>query len=221
MKLSGAQKKRLTKRHTENTQAYHLYLKGRFHWNKRTEEELRKGMQYFEQAIAVDPDYALAYAGLADSYNILVSYSALAPKEAFPKAKTAAGRALEIDERLGEAHASLAFVRFGFDWDFAEAEREFKRSIELNPGYAAAHLWYAVYLAAMGRFDEAEAEINRAQELDPLSLPIMTNVGWIHHLSRRYDRAIEAYKKALEMEPNFILARRRLGQTYEQKAIVR
>jgi serine/threonine protein kinase/Tfp pilus assembly protein PilF len=219
LKLSGAQKKRLTKRHTENTQAYHLYLKGRFHWNKRIEEELRKGIQYFEQAIAVDADYALAYAGLADSYNILVSYSALAPKEAFPKSKMAAGRALEIDERLSEAHASMAFVRFGFDWDFVEAEREFKRAIELTPGYAAAHLWYAIYLAAMGRLDEAETEINRAQELDPLSLPIMTNVGWIDHLSRRYDRAIEAYKKALEMEPNFILARRRLGHTYEQKAM--
>jgi serine/threonine protein kinase/Tfp pilus assembly protein PilF len=219
LKLSGAQKKRLTKRHTENTKAYHLYLKGRFHWNKRIEEELKKGIQYFEQAIAVDDDYALAYAGLADSYNILVSYSALAPKEAFPKAKMAAGRALQIDERLGEAHASMAFVRFGFDWDFGEAELEFKRSIELTPGYAAAHLWHALYLAAMERLDEAETEINHAQELDPLSLPIMTNVGWIHHLSRRYDRAIDAYKKALEMEPNFILARRRLGQTYEQKSM--
>jgi eukaryotic-like serine/threonine-protein kinase len=217
LKLSGAQKKRLTKRHTENTTAYQLYLKGRFHWNKRIEEEMKKGIQYFEQAIAVDPNYALAYAGLSDSYNILVSYSALAPKEAFPKAKAAAERALELDERLGEAHASLAFVMFGFDWDFEEAEKQFKRSIELNPGYAVAHLWYAVYLVAMERLDEAEAEINRAQELDPLSLPIMTNVGWIHHLSRRYDKAIEAYKRALEMDPHFILAHRRLGQTYEQK----
>ena len=219
LKLSGAQKKRLTKRHTENTDAYQLYLKGRYHWNKRIEEELKKGIQYFEQAISVDPSYALAYAGLADSYNILVSYSALAPKEAFPKAKLAAERALEIDERLGEAHASLAFVRFGFDWDFPEAEREFKRSIELNPGYAAAHQWYAIYLAAVERLEEAKTEITRAQDLDPLSLPIMTNVGWIHHLSRRYDRAIEAFKKALEMDPYFILARRRLGQSYEQKAM--
>ncbi|HEX5734154.1 MAG TPA: protein kinase [Blastocatellia bacterium] len=219
LKLSGAQKKRLTKRHTENTEAYQLYLKGRFHWNKRTEEELRKGIQYFEQAISVDPSYALAYSGLADSYNILVSYSALAPKEAFPKAKQAAERALELDERLGEAHASLAFVRFGFDWDFPEAEREFKRSIELNPGYAAAHQWYAIYLAAVERLEEAKTETTRAQDLDPLSLPIMTNVGWIHHLSRRYDRAIDAYKKAIEMDPYFILARRRLGQSYEQKGM--
>ncbi|HJQ68074.1 MAG TPA: protein kinase [Blastocatellia bacterium] len=219
LKLSGAQKKRLTKRHTENTEAYQLYLKGRYHWNKRIEEELKKGIQYFEQAIAVDPGYALAYAGLADSYNILVSYSAMAPKDAFPKAKQAAERALQLDDRLGEAHASLAFVRFGFDWDFAEAEREFARSIELNPGYAAAHQWNAIYLAAMERLEEAKAETTRAQDLDPLSLPIMTNVGWIHHLSRRYDRAIDAYKKALEMDQNFILARRRLGQTYEQKGM--
>ncbi len=219
LKLSGAQKKRLTKRHTENTEAYQLYLKGRYHWNKRIEEELKKGIQYFEQAIAVDSSYALAYAGLADSYNILVSYSALAPKEAFPKAKLAAERALELDERLGEAHASLAFVRFGFDWDFPEAEREFKRAIELNPGYAAAHQWYAIYLAAVERLEEAKTETTRAQDLDPLSLPIMTNVGWIHYLSRRYDRAIETFKKALEMDSNFILARRRLGQSYEQKGM--
>ncbi len=219
LKLSGAQKKRMTKRHTENTEAYQLYLKGRFHWNRRIEEDLKRGIQYFEQAITVDSNYALAYAGLADSYNILVSYSALAPKVAFPKAKAAAKRALELDERVGEAHASLAFVMFGFDWNFGEAEREFKRSIELNPGYAAAHLWYALYLAAMEKLEEAETEINRAQELDPLSLPIMTNVGWIHYLSRRHDEAIEAYKKALEMDPHFILAHRRLGQTYEQKGM--
>jgi serine/threonine-protein kinase len=219
LKLSGAQKKRLAKHHTENTAAYQLYLKGRFHWNKRTEEELKKGIGYFEQSKALDPNYVLAYAGLADSYNILVSYSALAPKEAFPKAKAAAKRALEIDERVGEAHASLAFVMFGYDWDFEEAEREFKRSIELNPGYAGAHMWYAAYLAAMGRSDEAETEIYRAQELDPLSLPIVTNVGWIHYLARQYDKSIEDYKKALEMDPHFVLAHRRLGQTYEQKGM--
>ena len=219
LKLSGAQKKRLAKHHTENTAAYQLYLKGRFHWNKRTEEELKKGIGYFEQSKALDPNYALAYAGLADSYNILVSYSALAPKEAFPKAKAAAKRALELDERVGEAHASLAFVMFGYDWDFEEAEREFKRSIELNPGYAGAHMWYAAYLAAMGRSDEAETEIYRAQELDPLSLPIVTNVGWIHYLARQYDKSIEDYKKALEMDPHFVLAHRRLGQTYEQKGM--
>ncbi|HVG21545.1 MAG TPA: tetratricopeptide repeat protein, partial [Blastocatellia bacterium] len=169
------------------------------------------------QAIGSDPNYALAYAGLADSYNILASYSALAPKDAFPRAKAAATKALELDDKLAEAHASLAFVKFGYDWDWAEAEKAFKRSLELNPGYAPAHQWYALYLAAMNRMDEAIAGMSRAGELDPLSLPINTNSGWIFYLARRFDKAIEMYHKTLELEPDFTLARRRLGQAYEQK----
>src|SRR5205085_8343018 len=172
LKLSSAQKQKLTKHHTANTEAYQLYLKGRFYWNKRTPDSLRRGIDYFAQAIAADPGYALAYAGLADSYNILASYSASAPGEAFPKAQAAAARALQLDERLPEAHASMAFVTFGYEWDFAKADREFKRALELSPGYAMAHQWYAVYLAAMRRMDEAIAEIRRAEQLDPLSLPI-------------------------------------------------
>jgi eukaryotic-like serine/threonine-protein kinase len=217
LKLSGAQKKQLTKRYTDNTEAYQLYLKGRYYWNRRTTEGLKKGIEYFEQAIETDPNYALAYAGLADSYNILASYSALSPRDAFPRAKAAAMKALELDDKLAEAHASLAFVKFGYDWDWAEAEKSFKRALELNPGYATAHQWYALYLAAMSRMDEAIRGINRAKDLDPLSLPINTNAGWIFYLARRYDEAIQVYEKTLELEPEFTLAHRRMGQAYEQK----
>jgi eukaryotic-like serine/threonine-protein kinase len=217
LKLDSAQKKKLTKRYTENTEAYQHYLKGRYYWNKRTAESLKKGIQYFEQAIESDPKYALAYAGLADSYNILASYSAIAPKDGFPAAKAAAMKALELDDKLAEAHASLAFVKFGYDWDWPATERAFKRALELNPGYASAHLWHAVYLVAMSRMDEAFAEMKRAQELDPLSLPICTNLGWISYLARRFDDAIEQYQKALELDSDFVVAHRRLGQAYEQK----
>ena len=216
LKLSGAEKKQLTKRYTENTEAYQLYLKGRFYWNKRTPEGLTKGIEYFQRAIDRDPGYALAYAGLADSYNILVSYSALAPHEAFPKAKTAAIRALEIDARLAEAHTSIAFVKFGYDWDWAGAERSFKQALKLNPGYAYAHNFYSVLLVALGRFEDAFVHIRRAHELDPLSLPINTNLGWLLYLGRRYDEAIEQYLKAIDLDEGFPLAHRRLAQTYEQ-----
>jgi len=216
LKLSGAEKKQLTKRYTENTEAYQLYLKGRFYWNKRTPDALKKGIEYFQQAIESDPGYALAYAGLADSYNILVSYSALAPHYAFPKAKAAATRALEIDGKLAEAHTSLAFVKFGYDWDWTEAERGFKQAIKLNPGYAFAHNFYAVLLSALGRFDEAFVHIKNAHELDPLSLPINTNLGWLLYLARRYDEAIEQYLRTIDLDEGFPLAHRRLAQTYEE-----
>ncbi|HEY9230893.1 MAG TPA: protein kinase, partial [Blastocatellia bacterium] len=165
LRLDSAQKKRLAKRHTEKTEAYQLYLKGRACWNRRTADSLKRGIEYFNQAIAADTGYALAYAGLADSYNILASYSAMAPDEAFPKAREAATQALRLDERLPEAHASMAFVTFGYSWDFAQADREFRRALELNPGYAVAHQWYALFLAAMRRTDEAIAEIERAEQL--------------------------------------------------------
>jgi serine/threonine protein kinase/tetratricopeptide (TPR) repeat protein len=216
LKLSGAEKKQLAKRYTENSEAYRLYLKGRFHWNKRTEDGLKKGVDYFKQAIESDPAYALAYAGLADSYNILASYSAVAPKDAFPMAKSAASRALELDGELAEGHTSLAFAKFGYDWKWTESEREFKRALKLNPGYAMAHNWFAVTVVAQGRFNEAFDQIKRALELDPLSLPINTNAGWLLHLARRYDEAIEQYLKTIELDEGFGLAHRRLGQTYEQ-----
>jgi len=217
LKLSGAEKKQLTKRYTENTEAYRLYLKGRFYWNKRAADSIKKGIEYFQQAIESDPGYALAYAGLADSYNILASYSTLPPKEAFPMAKAAATRALELDDKLAEAHTSLAFVKFGYDWDWPGSEREFKQAIQLNPGYATARNWYAVCLAALGRQDEAFEQVKLAHDLDPLSLPINTNLGWLLHLAGRFDEAIEQYLKTIELDEGFGLAHRRLGQTYEQK----
>jgi eukaryotic-like serine/threonine-protein kinase len=219
LKLSGEQKQRLTKRHTENTDAYQEYLKGRYHWNKRTREGLLKGIEQFNKAIEIDPNYALAYAGLADSYNLIASYSSSPPGEAFPKARSAAARALSIDNTLAEAHTSLAFVLLGYDWAFAEAEKEFKLALALNPGYATAHLWYSLFLVTMGRHQEALEEMERALALDPLSLPINTNLGWLLYLGHRYDEALKQLIKTLEMEPNFLLARRRLCQVYGQKGM--
>jgi eukaryotic-like serine/threonine-protein kinase len=216
LKLSGAEKKRLTKRYTENTRAYQHYLKGRFYWNKRTPDGLTKGIEHLKQAIEMDPGYGLAFAGLADSYNILASYSALAPREAFPLAKYAANRALELDDKLAEAHTSLAFAKFGYDWDWAGAEREFKQAIHLNPRYSYVHNFYSVLLAALGRFDEAFAQASYAQELDPLSLPINTNLGWILYLARRYDEAILQYEKTIDLDDGFALAHRRLAQIFQQ-----
>jgi serine/threonine-protein kinase len=217
LKLDSTQKKKLARRHTENTEAYQLYLKGRYYWNKRTAEGIKKGIEYFNQAIDSDPNYALAYAGIADSYNILASYSTIAPKDAFPRSKAAARTALELDDKLSEGYASLAFAIFGYDWNWTEAERAFKRAIELNPGYGSAHQWYALFLAAMDRMSEAFAEVKIAEELDPLSLPVNTNVGWLFYLSRSYDEAIETYDKILELDADFILAHRRLGQVYVEK----
>src|SRR6185503_3525920 len=195
LKLDSAQKKKLARRHTENTEAYQLYLKGRYYWNKRTADGIKKGIEYFNQAIDSDPNYALAYAGVADSYNILASYSTIAPKDAFPRSKAAARTALELDDKLSEGYASLAFAIFGYDWNWTEAERAFKRAIDLNPGYGSAHQWYGLFLAAMDRMSEAFAEVKIAEELDPLSLPVNTNAGWLLYLSRRYDEAIETYDK--------------------------
>ncbi len=219
LRLSGEEKKQLSKRYTENAQAYQLYLKGRYYWNKRTEEGLKKGIEYFERAIAKDPTYAVAHTGIADSYFILGWYSYLSPKEAFPKAKAAAVKALEIDDALAEAHNSLAYLKLDYDWDWLGAERGFKRAMTLNPAYATAHHWYAEHLTAMGLFDEAEAEMKRAQELDPLSLIINAFGGWIFYMARRYDQAVEQCQKTLEMDPNFAVARLWLGQAYEQKAM--
>ncbi len=220
LKLSGEQKKRLAKRYTVSTAAYQTYLKGRFYWNKRTLEGLRRGVEYFQQAIRLDPDYALAYAGLADSHLLMgsVEYGALHPKEALQSAKIATLEALRLDGTLAEAHASLGYVRL-FDWDWSEAEKEYRRAVELNPNYATAHHWYALYLTAMGRHAEAVAEIKRAQGLDPLSLPIGVGVGWHFFLTRQYDRAIAEYQGALEMEPNFYMARLWLGLAYAHKGM--
>jgi DNA-binding winged helix-turn-helix (wHTH) protein/TolB-like protein len=200
-------------------EAYRLYLKGRNAWNKRTEDGLLQGIQYFQQAIEVDPNYGPAYAGLADCYNMLVVYGIRQPKESFPKAKDAAIKALEIDETLAEAHASLAFIKFRWDWDRAETEREFKEAIKLKPSYAPAHQWYSSFLVAVERFDEAIAEAKRTEELEPLSFVASSHLGWIYYLSGQNDKAIEQCKKILDLDPTSFPARRYLGLAYEQKGM--
>jgi serine/threonine protein kinase/Tfp pilus assembly protein PilF len=218
LKLTGEEKQRLAKRYTESTEAYEYYVKGRYYWNRRTPEALRKGIEYFERAIEKDPRYALAYAGLADSYSLLPEYADVPPKEAQQKAKAAAEKALAIDDSLAEAHSSLAFVHVYGNWDWEDADREFRRAIQLNPGYATAHQWYAVaYLSSVGRLDEALAEVRRAREADPLSLISYVATGWVLYAARRYDEAIEQYRKAIEMDPNFFAAQREIGMVYVQK----
>jgi TolB-like protein/DNA-binding winged helix-turn-helix (wHTH) protein/Tfp pilus assembly protein PilF len=217
--LTPQEQVRLTSARSINPAAYEDYLRGRYYWNKRTAEGFKRGIDYFQQAIDHEPSYALAYVGLADCYNMLNNYDVLAPKESAPKAKAAAMRAMEIDDTLAEAHASLAFTLMHYDWDWPGAEREFQRAIELNPNYAAAHHWYGLYLTAMERFDEAMVEMKHAQELDPLSLIINTNVGWVFYFRRQYDQAIEQFRKTLEMDPNFTSAHVKLGWAYEQKGM--
>jgi eukaryotic-like serine/threonine-protein kinase len=203
LKLSGEQQTRLSKHYTDNSEAYQLYLRGRFYWNKRTGEALKKSIEYFNQAVENDPTYALAYAGLADAYGLLPSYSAASPHEAFPKAKAAATKAIELDDSLAEAHTSLANALFNYDWNLSEATREFLRAIELNPNYATAHHWYSDGpLLVMGRFDDAVAGMKRAQELDPLSLIINAEIGVSYTFAGQYDRAIEQFHRTLDMDPN-------------------
>jgi tetratricopeptide (TPR) repeat protein len=192
-------------------------MKGRYFWNKRTMDSLRKAIEYFEQAIKNDSSYAQAYAGLADCYSLLVNYSQVAPEEGFPKAKAAATQALRLDNAIAEAHASLAKIHHLYDWDWEAAEREFKRALELNPEYATAHQWYGEYLISMGRFDEAKAEMRRALELDPVSIAINIAQGFPFYYAREYDEAITAYRKALELAPNFDAAYLRLNHVYIQK----
>ena len=185
-------------------EAYDLYLKGEYFWNKRTAQSLQQAIEYFQQAIAKDPTYARAYAGLADSYALVSGYNGLvAPNEAMPKARAAALRAIELDEGLAEAHTALAVIAQDYDWDWQAAEKEYRRAIELNPNYATAHHWYGEYLGLQGRFDEAFREIERARQLDPLSLIIGADTGAIQYYSRNYDRSIQQFRAVLEMEPNF------------------
>jgi serine/threonine-protein kinase len=221
LKLTGEELKRITRHYTESAEAYQAYVRGRFFWDKRTEEGLKAAIDYFKIAIEKDPKYALAYSGLADSYAVLPDYSAFSAKEAFEKAKAAAAKALEIDDTLSEAHASLAIINatWDWDWDWGNAEKEFKRAIELNPGYATAHHWYALLLMWLGRHDESVAEIKMAQELDPLSLIINANVGFILYHARRYDEAIEHYRKALEMAPSFGELHKYMAWAYAQKGL--
>jgi serine/threonine-protein kinase len=219
LKLSGEEQKRLTKRHTENTEAYQLYMKGRYFWNKRTQEGLQKGMDFFRQAIDLDPNYALAYAGLADSYSFLGLHRVVAPAEILPQAKAAAQKALAIDDSLAEAHTSLAYVKMIYDWDWRATEKEYKRSLKLNANDALTHSYYAQYLAALGRLDEAVREMKRAQELDPLSAIINALVAYMFLLNRRYDETFEQLRKTLILDPDFFWIHTGLGWLYEQRGM--
>jgi eukaryotic-like serine/threonine-protein kinase len=220
LKLSGTEQKGLAKQYTNNAEAYQLYWKGRFYWNERTGDAFKKAIEYFNQAIEQDPNFALAYAGLADTYVLLPGYGAGSPEESYPKAKSAAKKALEIDDGLAEAHAALANSLFLSDWNFAESNREFQRAIELNPNYAAAHHWYGGNLLIMARFDDAIAEMIRAQELDPLSLIINTELGTTYLYARQYDRSIEQLRKTLQMDQSFYYAHYSLGMAYVMKGSV-
>ena len=202
-----------------NPEAYNSYLKGRYFWNKRTADALKAALAYFNQAVEEDPNYAQAYSGLADTYALLGDwqYAVLPPKEALPKAKAAAMKALELDSEQGEAHSSLAFVLDGFDWDLESGEKEFRRAIELNPGYATAHHWYAWHLSLLGKYDEAIAEMKKAENLDPLSLIINSDLAELLVLAHSYDESIRQSHKTLDMDPGFALAHNQLGQAYLEK----
>jgi TolB-like protein/Tfp pilus assembly protein PilF len=217
-KLSGSEKTAISKAPTSNPEAYELYLKGRFFWNKRTGANLRKAIDYFNQAIAKDPNYALAYSGLADSYLLLSPYGAAAPKDSIPQAKTAVKRALELDDTLAEAHASSARILSGFDFDSHQAIAEFERALQLNPNYATAHHWFAAGpLLALGRFDQSIAEAKRSIELDPLSMINNADFGNDYYFARRYDDAIAQFRKTIEIEPHSYLAHFYLGQALQLK----
>ena len=207
LRLTREEEERLARHYTEDSEAYQLYLQGRYHWNKRTDEGIRTGLEYFRKAIEKDPRYALAYTGVADSYTVGSGrYLALPAKEAYPRARVAAEKALQIDDSLAEAHASMASIKMEYDWDWAGAEREFRRAVELNPNYATAHQWYAEYLSARGRHQEAILEIKRALQSDPFSLIINVGVGWTYFYMHEYDQAIEQCRKTLELQPTFTQA---------------
>ena len=218
-RLSDEEERLLARRYTDNIEAYHFYLRGRFYWNKRTSSDLQRAIRYFWQAVQVDPAYALAYAGIADCYNWLgYTFGRMPPNEAEPKAKAAAVKALEIDDKLAEAYGSFAFVKFVFEWEWKEAETYFKKAIELNPNYASVRHVYSVYLATVWRqFDEALLEVGKALELDPLSLPINHMAALLLLLARRPDEAIVHFRKTLEIDPRYTLAHTNMGYALEYK----
>lgn len=220
LKLTGEEEKFFAKRHTESTEAYHLFIKGRYYLNKRLAETIRKAVEYFQRAIDVDPTYAPAYVGLADAYPLLTLYGALTPQEAYPRAEAAARRALEIDESFAEAHNSLGVIKLFYEWDWAGAEAEFRRAIELKPGYPDAHQRYGMLLTARGRFAEAVEELECAQALDPLSLITKTIGGYPFYYGRDYEQAAARFREVIEMDRNYSMAHFRLGLTYAQQGLV-
>ena len=214
--LSGEEQKLVAKHYTENTKAYQLYLTGRYFWNKRTADGLKKGIQYFQQAIAEDPSYGLAYAGIAQSYIPLGRYGYISPAEACDKANAAASKALDIDDTLAEAHSALAVVK-DWTWHWADADEEYHRAIELNPSYAPARQWYSEYLLDIGRREEAFEQIRLAQEIDPTSLVLNAWIGFSYYYDRQYDRAIEHFQTVSELDPNFVTAHWFVGLSYAEK----
>jgi serine/threonine protein kinase/Tfp pilus assembly protein PilF len=220
LRLSGVDQTRISKQGTDNAEAYQLYLRGRYYWNKRTEEGLRRGIEFFNKAIELDPSYSKAYAGVADCYAMLTEYSAQPPMELYPRVQAAARKALEIDDSLAEAHTSLA-AAYEYQWAWSDAEREYRRAIELNPNYATAHQWYGVFLSSHLRHEEAISQLRKALELDPLSLIINTSMGRALYGARRYDDASEQLRKTVEMDPNFPESRFQLAMVYEGKKMYR
>ncbi len=219
LRLTGADEQNLAKRFTTDAEAYELYLKGRYFWNKRGEAGLRNGIKYFKEAEQKDPNYALAYSGLADSYALLCDIGVVAPVTEMPHAKAAAQKAVDIDPSLAEGYTSRGFIKLAYDWDWVGAEADFKRSLELNPKYPTAHQWYASYLVQMGKFDRAKQEIEQAQQLDPLSPIISSNAGLYSYFEHRYDDAIVQYQKTLEIDPTFWVAHHYLGLAYAKKGM--
>jgi serine/threonine protein kinase/tetratricopeptide (TPR) repeat protein len=219
LRLTGEEEKSLARNYTTNPDAYRGYLQGRYWANKRTEDGINKGIECFQQAIAKDPAYALAYCGLADCYSMHANYGFLPPKLGYSKANDAALKALELDDTLSEAHVSLGFIKSDYTWDWAGSEKEFQRAIALNPNYATAHQWYGYALWKTGQFEESIAEHRRALELDPLSLPVNRNLGLAYYLARQYDLAIEQLHKTREMDPTFVLTREYLGLAYLEKGM--
>jgi TolB-like protein/Tfp pilus assembly protein PilF len=219
LKLTGEQKGQLAKLSTKNTDAYQAYIRGRYFWNRRTETALTTGLRYFREAVRLDPNFAEAYAGVADSYALLGLYGLLPPKEAFPPAEEAAKKALDMNDGLAEAHATLGFVYFYYAWNGLAAEKEFRRALDSNPNYAMAHSWNGQDLATMDRMSEALAETELAQQDDPLSLIVSSNAGLIFLVAGRYGQAIETLNKALEIDPTFPRAHFRLGNVYEKEGM--
>jgi len=219
IRLSPDEKQNLKKRFTENTGAYQLYLQGRFFWNKRSEEGLKTAIRYFEQAIERDPHYALAWAGIADSYSLLGEYGKIPRKELYPKAEAAVNKALEIDNRLAEVHTSLASILMFRKWDWVNSEKEFKLALELNPNYATTHHWYSQWFLNMGRLEESVQMVSRAADLDPISQAILKDHGLALYYDRQYDEAIGMAIKTLELDPNYAAAHRLLSLAYQGKEL--
>jgi TolB-like protein/Tfp pilus assembly protein PilF len=221
LRLTGDEKRRLTKRYTEDAEAYRLYLKGRYHWNKRNPEDLQKAVDYFQQALNRDPVYPLAYAGLADTYAYLSFFHVVPPRQAMPKAKAAAVKALEIDDHLAEAHVSLGYVSFTYDGDWSAAGKHFEQALALNPIYSGAHTFYAFYLNSLGRSEEALAVAKRALDLDPASPAVSHSLAVQLYLARRFDQAIEQAHNTLEMDANFAISYQLLGEVHVSKGLYR